>query len=286
MIQFRYIAWLTAVWVLTLHGNFAAAQTNAAMVAPSKPSTNKVDFLPELQVVTAKLKETFDAGTNNAGNFQENLTAVNALIGKYLKNGNREEFARLYLLDAHIYSDGLNDVARAEAIWEQVVRDFPGTLAAKGAAISLAKNSVPEGLAVGQRFPDFKVTDVNGSPLSPSANRGRVTLIDFWATWCGPCRGEMPNVIAAYQNYHAQGFNIIGISLDGDLVTLQAFTQAEGMPWPQYYDGLGWQNKLAQRYGVGSIPANYLLDRRGIIVGKDLRGSDLRDAVPKALAGK
>ena len=283
MKKFRFIAWLAAVSIFIAHGNFAAAQTNTAMMASSKPSTNKVDFLPELQAVTTKLKVTFDAGTTNTADFRENLTAINALIGKYLKNGNREDLARLYLLDAHIYADGLSDAARAQAIWEQVVRDFPGTLAAKGAAISLARNSVPEGLAVGQRFPDFTETDVNGSPLSPSGNRGRVTLVDFWATWCGPCRGEMPNVIATYQSYHAQGFNLIGVSLDSDRNALVNFTQASGMPWPQYFDGQGWQNKLAQRYGVDSIPANYLLDRRGVIVGKDLRGSDLKEAVAKAL---
>jgi hypothetical protein len=95
----------------------------------------------------------------------------------------------------------------------------------------------------------------------------------------------MPNVIAAYQTYHARGFEIIGVSLDADRGELANFTQANGMSWPEYFDGQNWQNKLAVRYGVASIPMNYLLDRHGVIIGKSLRGERLGPAVAKAVAG-
>jgi thiol-disulfide isomerase/thioredoxin len=145
---------------------------------------------------------------------------------------------------------------------------------------------VPVGLAIGQRFPDFNESDLNGSPLSVSGARGKVLLVDFWATWCGPCRGEMPNVIAAYQKYHASGFDVIGVSLDADRNSLTSYAATQGLAWPQYFDGQGWDNKLAKRYGVHSIPMNYLLDRNGIILGEGLRGGNLDTAVNAALANR
>jgi len=117
-----------------------------------------------------------------------------------------------------------------------------------------------------------------------SAYRGKVTMVDFWATWCGPCRGELPNVIATYQKYHNLGFDIIGVSLDESRDDLTGFISSNGMAWAQYFDGQGWQNKLARQYQVLSIPMDYLLDRHGIIIGKELRGSALGAAVESALA--
>lgn len=124
---------------------------------------------------------------------------------------------------------------------------------------------------------------MNGAPLSLSQYKGKVVLIDFWATWCGPCLGELPNVLAAYKKYHAKGFEIIGVSLDDDQGTLEGFLGAKGMTWQQYYDGGAWQNKLAKRYGVTSIPATYLIGPDGKIVAKDLRGSALEEQLAKLL---
>ena len=273
-----------------------AGQAQAQETTTPPAATRNVDagdFAPELAAVTAQLKAKFDAGKTSRTDLAENLAAINGLIMKHLKDGNREQLARLYLLDAHIYADGLKRPARARAIWVQVVRDFPGTLAAQGAAISIARldaqaaadpgPNVPVGLEVGERFPDFNETDIAEQPLSVAAHRGRVTMIDFWATWCAPCRAEMPNVIATYNQYSAQGFDIIGVSLDDNLSAVTPFTQAQGMTWPQYCDGQGWDNKLAKKYGVQSIPMDYLLDRHGIIICKELRGEELGQAVAKAV---
>jgi len=148
------------------------------------------------------------------------------------------------------------------------------------------ERQMPVGLAVGQRFPDFNETDLSGAPLSVKAFKGKVLLVDFWATWCGPCREEMPNVIAAYQKYHASGFDVIGVSLDHDRAALAKFAAMNGMTWRQYFDGEGWDGKLVKKYSVVSIPMCYLLDRNGIIVGKKLRGQALDAAVNEALANQ
>ena len=105
--------------------------------------------------------------------------------------------------------------------------------------------------------------------------KGKVVMVDFWATWCGPCVGEVPNVVAAYKKYHDKGFEIIGVSLDrdGDLDKMKSFTKDKEMPWPQYFDGGFWTNKLAVKYGINSIPATFLLDGSGIIIAKNARAA-------------
>lgn len=135
----------------------------------------------------------------------------------------------------------------------------------------------------GEVFPDFEKTDLDGKPLSISRFRGKVVLLDFWATWCGPCVGEMPNVISVYDRYHGKGFEIIGISLDTDKNTLESFIKDYGIKWPQYYDGKGWENELARAYNVNAIPATFLLDGEGRLIAENLRGPALENVVIKAL---
>jgi peroxiredoxin len=138
-------------------------------------------------------------------------------------------------------------------------------------------------LGVGKTFPDFKVKDLEGKELTLSSHKGKVVLIDFWATWCGPCMQETPNVIAAYKSYHSKGFEIIGISFDKDEAALKRVMKNKGMTWRQYFDGKGWSNKLGKKYGISSIPATFLIGKDGKIIAKNLHGKALGEAIAKAL---
>ncbi len=130
---------------------------------------------------------------------------------------------------------------------------------------------------------DIAFTSTAGDEIDLSKMEGKVVLVDFWATWCGPCVAEMPNVIAAYQKYHDKGFEVVGISLDQDKEAMERFTADKGMTWPQYFDGEGWGNKIAQKFGISGIPATFLIGKDGKIVATDLRGGALEAQLDELL---
>lgn len=138
-------------------------------------------------------------------------------------------------------------------------------------------------LMIGGVAPDIKLNGPDGKPVSLSSLRGKVVLIDFWASWCGPCRRENPNVVKMYQKYKDQGFEIFGVSLDNDANRWKGAIQTDGLTWFHGSDLMGWKSKPAQMYQVHSIPATFLLDKQGKIIAKGLRGAELEAAVANAL---
>ncbi len=142
-----------------------------------------------------------------------------------------------------------------------------------------------ESTAVGARYTDIRLPAPDGKfiRVSDFVAKNRLTLIDFWASWCGPCRAEMPSVVKAYTAYHQKGFEVVGVSLDKDKdAWLKAIDQLK-MPWPQMSDLKGWESEGAALYNVRSIPSNVLIDQQGNIVAKDLRGEDLANKVGELL---
>jgi thiol-disulfide isomerase/thioredoxin len=175
------------------------------------------------------------------------------------------------------------DKAGAKAFLERVRHDFEvhpdakvvGTLLQRLEG-QLARPAVGETLAL-----KFKAID--GREVDLAAMKDKVVLVDFWATWCGPCRAELPNVKAVYAKYKDKGFEIVGISLDSDREKLDTFLKAEGMTWPQYFTGEGWKTDLAQDFGITSIPAMFLVGRDGKVAATDLRGSRLEARLDELL---
>jgi thiol-disulfide isomerase/thioredoxin len=204
-----------------------------------------------------------------------------AAVTQELEKGVRElqkEYPKrpeLYVLLLQIVPD--SDPDKAKAMLKEIVDNAPVDQLRQVAAGQLKQLE-----ALGKPFA-MKYTAVDGRKVDLAKLKGKVVLIDFWATWCGPCVAEMPVVKAAYDKLHRKGFEIIGVSLDQDQAALKKFVKEKDMAWPQYFDGQIWQNKLAAENGVNRAPTMWLVDKKGYLI--DLNAwNGLEEKVTKLLA--
>lgn len=149
----------------------------------------------------------------------------------------------------------------------------------------IAHLEVLKKVSVGKTFTDFEAADVKGEvkKLSDYVGNGKYVLVDFWASWCGPCRQEMPNLVSLYKKYKSKGFEIVGVSLDNDKAAWEKGIKDLNITWPQLSDLKGWQSESAALYGVNSIPHVLLIDKEGTIIAKQLRGEELEKKLEELL---
>ncbi len=240
------------------------------------------------------LQAAFELGTvhYSRGTFLQNEAAYREgarFLEEYVQgeSEDRRRLATAYFYLGECYK-AVNDFDRAEKAWRTVVDRYADAddRVTQFARRNLESLDTDRKLAVGNAPIDFEVRSITGDVVGPSKFRGKVLLLDFWATWCGPCRAEMPNVKRVYQKYHDRGFEILGISLDRSRRDLDRYLADHGITWPQYFDGKYWQNEIAQRYGIQSIPTTFLIDRRGRIRYRSLRGPALEKAVRELVSEK
>ena len=194
------------------------------------------------------------------------------------------------LLSALIVDSMLNDpsvdLARAKKIFASFSPELKKYKPGKSIQSKLDKIAKPVAAAaeVGTIAPDFSAPNPEGKSISLKESLGKVTIIDFWASWCNPCRAENPNVVAIYNEFHAKGLNIISISLDKDAKKWKEAIAKDKLTWNQVSNLKDFQDPIAITYGVNAIPSTYILDANGTIVAKDLRGAELKAKISALLA--
>jgi len=212
---------------------------------------------------------------------QKELDASETAVNKKFIQDNPDSYISLNALENFAYSADYVDIAPLfNGLSPEIKESEPG----KKFAERLPKLKA---VALGSIAPEFAETDTSGKIINLSAFRGKYVLIDFWASWCGPCRHENPNVVKAFNQYKGQKFTIIGVSLDrpGAKDKWLAAIHHDGLAWTQLSDLKFWDSKTAGLYAVRGIPQNFLLDPDGKIIAKNLRGDDLEDKLAE-LFGK
>lgn len=193
-----------------------------------------------------------------------------AMIKKFVVDHN-DSYIAPFLIKAYLYYD-----IEYPALDSLLTKLSPVIHSSKDYITLSDRVSTLKSVAIGMPAVDFALNDTTGNPISISSFQGKILLIDFWASWCGPCRRENPNVVKLYNDYKDRGFEIIGVSFDESRAKWVDAIHQDQLTWPHVSDLKGWSSAAGKLYAVNSIPATVLLDREGNIVAKNLRGDALR----------
>ncbi|MBL4677962.1 MAG: AhpC/TSA family protein [Mucilaginibacter sp.] len=266
---------------------------NKADITGSQLNDDNKALKAQLQTLTDKAKALSAEAQKATSEQQRSPAFQNTMQGKYkalqveqkdiLKNfvsSHPDSYISLLALSS--YGGPAPDVNELEPLFNTLSDNLKKSDGGRAMKAGLDGLKVT---AIGSLAPDFTQNDVNGKPVSLSSFRGKYVLVDFWASWCGPCRQENPNVVKLFNKYKGKNFTILGVSLDkntGKEAWLAAIKN-DGLTWTQVSDLQFWNNLAAKLYNIQSIPANFLIDPQGKIVAKNLRGDDLDTALEKYL---
>ena len=240
-----------------------------------------VDLMKQMEVIYQEAADESLTDEQRAEKVAE-AEAVEDALTKMAKEGVKNNITNpvgIYLLKNNYY---YMDVDELDPLMPQIPAEYDND-----AAIVRIKENVAQLklTTVGEKFIDFEMETPDGKTmkLSDYAGRGKVVLVDFWASWCGPCRREMPNIVEAYKKYKGKKFEIVGVSFDSNADSWKAAIEQLNMTWPQMSDLKGWQSIGASLYAVSSIPHTMLIDGEGIILARGLHGEDLQEKLAEVL---
>jgi len=242
------------------------------------------DLLTKSQMSMMQLNQRYQANQGNP----DSLRAIEAKFGTLQAQNNQriKSFMRQHPKSIATAFAGVNvinadeEFAFADSTLAVLNKNLPNSKYTKQLAAKLGQ---ARQVAVGQPAPDIKLSSPEGKEIALSSLRGKYVLIDFWASWCGPCRKENPNVVRMYQQHKGKNFEIFGVSLDQSKEKWVKAIADDKLTWTHVSDLGGWQSSAAALYKVNSIPATFLIDPKGVIIAKNLRGSALEEKLAGSL---